>query len=186
MVADVQRRYGRIDAVVHGAGVIEDALIVDKTAASFDRVVQTKVHPLLTLASLLDPGQLKLAMLFSSIAGFFGNSGQADYAAANEMLNRMACRLNDLWPGRVVAMNWGPWEGAGMVRPEVARHLSDRGIGLLSPEAGRLAAWQELLHRAKGDVCVVIGAADDSGRLHPAQWTFAGSREQGAESLART
>ena len=37
-------RHGRIDGVVHGAGVIEDKLVHDKDPASFERVIETKVH----------------------------------------------------------------------------------------------------------------------------------------------
>jgi NAD(P)-dependent dehydrogenase (short-subunit alcohol dehydrogenase family)/acyl carrier protein len=157
VVADVRRRHGGIDALVHGAGVIEDRLILDKDPASFDRVVQTKVHPLLTLSRLLEPERLKLVMLFSSVSGFFGNPGQVDYSAANEVLNRMARRLKNVWPGKVVALNWGPWDGAGMVTPEVARQFAERGVPLVTVPAGRHAIAHELLHPAGRDVRVLVG-----------------------------
>jgi NAD(P)-dependent dehydrogenase (short-subunit alcohol dehydrogenase family) len=138
--------------------VIEDRQIVDKASDSFDRVVQTKVYPLLTLARHLDPDRIKLVMLFSSVSGFMGNPGQADYAAANEALNRMARRLDDLWPGKVVSMNWGPWSGAGMVTPEVAEQLATRGMTTVPVEEGRRAVWQEIVHRGGGDVRVLVGS----------------------------
>lgn len=176
VVADVTRRYGGIDALVHGAGIIEDAFIRDKTVASFDRVLGTKVAPLLTLTRLLDPERLKLVMLFSSVAGFFGNRGQADYAAANEILNRLARCLRRSWPGKVVSLNWGPWTGAGMVTPEVARQFTERGVPLVTVPAGRRAAWREVLHPGGSEVIVVLGpgpwveaaqAADtDAVRVH--------------------
>jgi acyl transferase domain-containing protein/NAD(P)H-dependent flavin oxidoreductase YrpB (nitropropane dioxygenase family) len=156
VIRAVVARHGRIDAVVHGAGVIEDRLIADKSAESFDRVVATKTAPLLTLARLLDPGSLKLLLLFSSTSGFFGNTGQVDYAAANEILNRMARRLKSLWPARVVAINWGPWSGAGMVTPEVARQFRARGVGMVTVPAGRAAAWREIA-RHDGPVRVLVG-----------------------------
>jgi 3-oxoacyl-(acyl-carrier-protein) synthase/NAD(P)H-dependent flavin oxidoreductase YrpB (nitropropane dioxygenase family)/NAD(P)-dependent dehydrogenase (short-subunit alcohol dehydrogenase family)/acyl carrier protein len=156
VVRAVLDRHGRIDAVVHGAGVIEDRLIADKTAESFDRVIETKTRPILTLARLLAARPPKRLVLFSSTSGFFGNPGQADYAAANETLNRMARRLGDLWPGRSVALNWGPWSGAGMVTPEVARQFRERGVGMVTVPAGRAAAWREM--RAEGgDVRVLLG-----------------------------
>ncbi len=157
VVADVTRRHGGIDALVHGAGIIEDAFIRDKTVASFDRVLGTKVAPLLTLTRLLDPERLKLVMLFSSVAGFFGNRGQADYAAANEILNRLARCLRRSWPANVVSLNWGPWTGAGMVTPEVARQFTERGVPLVTVPAGRSAAWREVLHPAGSEVIVVLG-----------------------------
>ena len=156
-VRDVQTRYGRIDAVVHGAGVIEDRYLIDKTPESFDRVTQTKIRPLLVLSRLLVPEKLKWMMLFSSTSGFFGNPGQCDYASANETLNRMARRLNHLWPGKVVAMNWGPWSGAGMVTAEVAEQFESRGIGMVTVDGGRRAAWKETISDHRDGVRVIVG-----------------------------
>ena len=60
--------------------------------------------------------------LFSSAAGFFGNAGQSDYAAANEVLNQYALQFSQKHPKcNVVSFNWGPWEG-GMV-DETTLHL---------------------------------------------------------------
>jgi len=157
VVQDVRERLGGVSIVVHGAGTIEDRLIPDKSAASFDRVVRTKLEPLLSLERLLDGCRLRAVMLFSAVAGFYGNPGQADYAAANEALNRMARRLRDVIPGKVVAFNWGPWGGTGMVTPEVARQFAERGIGLVEPGAGCLAARLELREPADRPVRVIIG-----------------------------
>lgn len=173
LVRDVQRRLGPIDAVVHGAGIIEDRLIIDKTTESFERVTQTKLQPLLTLCRILDPQQLKLLMLFSSTSGFFGNPGQCDYASANEILNRIARRLDDLWPAKVVTMNWGPWSGAGMVTPEVARQFQQRGVGMVTVSAGRKAAWREAERCHDEGVRIVVGPgawianADQLSVRHP-------------------
>jgi acyl transferase domain-containing protein/NADP-dependent 3-hydroxy acid dehydrogenase YdfG/NAD(P)H-dependent flavin oxidoreductase YrpB (nitropropane dioxygenase family) len=167
LINDVQRRHGRIDVVVHGAGVIEDRYIVDKEPESFDRVVDTKVEPLLTLTGLLDPRQLKLLLLFSSVSGFFGNPGQMDYAAANEIVNRMARRLSDTWPARIIALNWGPWTGAGMVKPEVARQFEARGVGMVTVAAGREAAWREIVAGESDGVRILLG---------PGSWLDAADR----------
>jgi NAD(P)-dependent dehydrogenase (short-subunit alcohol dehydrogenase family) len=154
---DVQQRSGPIRAVIHGAGVIEDRLICGKSADSFDRVVETKINPILTLVNELPAEQLKAAIFFASVAGFFGNPGQGDYATANEIVNRLACRLTTIWSGKVVSLNWGPWSGAGMVTPEVARQFAARQIGLVSVAAGQRAALDELRSPASQEVRVVIG-----------------------------
>jgi len=157
---DIQRRFGKIDAVIHGAGLIEDKYIVDKTADSFDRVVSTKTEPLLTLTKVLDPGCLKVFMLFSSVAGLMGNAGQADYAAANEMLNRLARRIQHFWHVKAVSINWGPWAGTGMVTEEVARQFRARGVGMVSVQAGRRAVWEEILHQSDPHARVIVGEGD--------------------------
>src|SRR5205085_4069667 len=58
---------GGIAGVIHGAGVIDDKLLRDKTPESFDRVFGTKVDSALTLARKLDPAKLKFLSVFASI-----------------------------------------------------------------------------------------------------------------------
>jgi NAD(P)-dependent dehydrogenase (short-subunit alcohol dehydrogenase family) len=157
VVAEVAARYGRIDALIHGAGAIEDKLIVDKTAASFQRVLRTKVDPLLTLIGTVPRGSLKLLIVFSSVAGFFGNRGQADYAAANEVLNRLAELIRRHWGIKVMSLNWGPWEGTGMVTDEVAEQFKSKGIDLVTIDQGRRAVWDEICQPPGADVRILLG-----------------------------
>ena len=152
-----ERDHGPITAVVHGAGIIEDKRIPDKTAESFDRVMQTKLLPLLTLTETLDLGRLKLAVLFSSSAGYFGNPGQCDYAASNEIVNRIALQWRERGVTRVCSLNWGPWSGTGMVSPEVARQFEERGIGMVSIAGGRAATWREICAVDSRDIRVILG-----------------------------
>ncbi len=157
MLDDVQTRHGAIQGIIHGAGVIDDRAIKDKTAESFDRVVQTKIDPLLLLLENVDRDTLKLVALFSSTSGFFGNSGQCDYAAANEVLNRVARRLRATWSGKVVSFNWGPWAGAGMVTAEVAAKMRAGGVELIPLSAGCAAACRELLNSEPTPPRIIMG-----------------------------
>jgi acyl transferase domain-containing protein/NAD(P)H-dependent flavin oxidoreductase YrpB (nitropropane dioxygenase family)/NAD(P)-dependent dehydrogenase (short-subunit alcohol dehydrogenase family) len=157
LLDEIYERYGRIDGVVHGAGVIEDRLLLDKTPASFDRVLETKVLSTFVLAQKLRPDSLRFLLLFSSVAGRFGNAGQSDYAAANEFLNKVALHLDSRWPGRVCALNWGPWHATGMVSPELRRRFEARGVRLIEVETGRRALVHELEHGRKGEAEVILG-----------------------------
>jgi acyl transferase domain-containing protein/NAD(P)-dependent dehydrogenase (short-subunit alcohol dehydrogenase family) len=159
VVAQVVATHGRIDAVIHGAGVIEDKLVRGKSPESFDRVVRTKVLGALALARSVPPEPLRFFGLFSSVSGRFGNRGQGDYAAANEVLNKLAQQLDAAWPGRVVAINWGPWLTAGMVSPEVQRQFAERGVALIPVEEGCRRLLDELRLGRKGEAEVVIGGA---------------------------
>ncbi|MFD5827430.1 SDR family oxidoreductase [Lentzea sp. NPDC060358] len=143
VVDDVKARFGRIDVVVHGAGVLDDKLIEAKTQESFDRVWATKVEG----AQAFRDGVL---VLFGSVSGVFGNRGQADYSAANDALDRMA----RYWGGqrRVVAVDWGPWAGVGMAAG-LAAEYARRGIPLIEPEQGVAALLNEIA--AGEDVQVV-------------------------------
>ena len=140
----IYETHGRIDGVVCGAGIIEDKLIEDKTPESFDRVFDTKVRAVFHLSRCLRPEALKFFVIFSSVAGWAGNRGQVDYVAANEVLNRMALHLSARWNRRVVAIDWGPWEKAGMVTAETRRQFLERGVALVAPDAGRRFLLDEI------------------------------------------
>ncbi|HEU4403438.1 MAG TPA: SDR family oxidoreductase, partial [Candidatus Polarisedimenticolia bacterium] len=157
LLDDLYATYGRIDGVIHGAGVIEDRLVEDKTDESFDRVFDTKVDGAVSLARWLRPESLRFFVLFASVAGRFGNRGQADYAAANEALNSLALDLDARWPARVVAVNWGPWAKTGMASAEVQRRFVERGVQVISPAGGRRALVLEIERGRKGEVAVILG-----------------------------
>ncbi|MEZ4323225.1 MAG: SDR family NAD(P)-dependent oxidoreductase [Myxococcota bacterium] len=138
LLDDVYAAHGRIDWVVHGAGVNEDRFLKDKTEASFLRVFETKVrgaHHL--LAGLRD--DVQGIAFFSSVAGAFGNRGQADYAAANDALDQLARTLPN-----AVSVAWGPWAGGGMVDEALEKQYAELGIGLIQPDAGVDAFFREL------------------------------------------
>jgi acyl transferase domain-containing protein/NAD(P)H-dependent flavin oxidoreductase YrpB (nitropropane dioxygenase family) len=154
----VYARHGRIDGVIHGAGIVEDKLIRDKTGESFDRVVDTKTASAFVLSRKLRPAELKFLALFTSVAGTFGNRGQSDYGAANEILSKLALLLDRKWPGRVVALSWGPWDKAGMVTPEIKQQFEAIGIEAVSIELGRWAFDAEIRFGSKGEAEPIWGA----------------------------
>jgi acyl transferase domain-containing protein/NAD(P)H-dependent flavin oxidoreductase YrpB (nitropropane dioxygenase family)/NAD(P)-dependent dehydrogenase (short-subunit alcohol dehydrogenase family)/acyl carrier protein len=162
VLEDAYRRFGSIDGVIHGAGVIQDKLIRDKTPESYERVFGTKVESALILSRRLNFEQLKFCVFFASVAGRFGNRGQSDYAAANEVLSKLAVYLDRRWPGRVVAIAWGPWSTIGMVS-ELEKHLGQRGLQMISPDIGPLFLDEELRLGRKGECEIVI--AGDVGQL---------------------
>jgi hypothetical protein len=162
VVSSWQRRFGDAVGLIHGAGLIRDKLIREKSLSSFERVLGTKLDGALNLVRLVRLEKLRFTVLFSSIAGRFGNRGQSDYAAANEVLNKLAIWLDHRTPGRVVAPNWGPWSGIGMVS-DLEAHLGARGLGMISPEAGVAALMDELARGHKGDVEVIL--AGELGKL---------------------
>lgn len=160
----VYERHGRLDAVLHGAGVVEDKLFVDKERASFDRVFDTKADSSFALALKLRPEGLRWVVLMSSISGRIGNRGQVDYAAGNEVMNRVAWQMSrELAPARVLAINWGPWTGAGMANDGVLRELASRGIPAIDLETGWQFLRRELLDRSGDAVEVIAGSYPDWG-----------------------
>lgn len=160
LIDQIYQSYGTIDGVIHGAGIIMDKLIADKTPEAFDRVFDTKAESAFILSRKLRPESLKFFVLFSSVAGVFGNQGQCDYAAANEVLNKLTAYLDRQWPGRVVSINWGPWESAGMVSDGLQRQFEQQGIKLLPRSVGIQKLVQELCFGKKGEVEIIIGGIE--------------------------
>ncbi len=125
-----------INGVIHGAGVLADRLVQDKSVADFERVLSVKVEGLRNLLDCVVPGELEYLVLFSSVAGFYGNVGQVDYAMANEVLNKAAYWVQQAHPAcRVLSINWGPWDG-GMVTPELTKQLKAHGVEVIPLDFG--------------------------------------------------
>ncbi len=137
LLAELRPGHGPVRGIVHGAGVLADRLIVDKTREQFAQVYATKVDGLRSLLAATGEDDLRVIALFSSTTGRLGRSGQVDYAVANEILNKMAQAEARRRPGcRTVSINWGPWDG-GMVTPSLKKLFASEGIGLIGlPEGG--------------------------------------------------
>ncbi|HEX3828814.1 MAG TPA: SDR family NAD(P)-dependent oxidoreductase [Sporichthyaceae bacterium] len=147
-LADLRVRHGRVDGVIHGAGILDDRLIADKTAEGFARVWETKVDGARALATNLD-ADLRFLVLFGSVSGVFGNRGQCDYAAANDALDTLARAWESRFTGRVLSVDWGPWMPTGdstdgMVSPELLRSYARAGVAALHPDDGVRALLTEL------------------------------------------
>jgi acyl transferase domain-containing protein/NAD(P)-dependent dehydrogenase (short-subunit alcohol dehydrogenase family) len=157
-LADVRKQFGPVRAVVHGAGVLHDHLIVDKEMKQFDAVFGTKVDGLHSLLAAVEPDHLKYLVIFSSVTARVGNRGQADYAMANETLNKMAHQVAGRQPAtRVVSINWGPWDG-GMVTPSLKREFESRQVGLIPVDPGVECLLDEMKLAEHRDIEVVIGS----------------------------
>jgi acyl transferase domain-containing protein len=148
-----------ITGIIHGAGVLADKFIEQKTLAEFDAVYRTKIDGLLSLLSVCQPENIKHLVLFSSAAGFYGNPGQSDYSIANDILNKTAYRFKAQHPNaKVLSFNWGPWDG-GMVTPELKRMFNARGVYIIPLDAGAKLLASEL--NANTNRCAQILVGND-------------------------
>ncbi len=160
LLDSVRREHGPIRGIIHGAGVLADRLISDKTRDQFARVYGTKVGGLRSLLAATAADDLRFIALFGSTTGRFGRSGQVDYAVANEVLNKLAQNESRLRPGcRTVCINWGPWDG-GMVTPALKKVFSGEGVGLIPLQAGGELLVREISATgAPVEVVVLAGSA---------------------------
>ncbi len=163
LLEQTYKKHGKIDGVVHGAGIIEDKLLADKTDASWSRVIETKVIGLLLLQKYLVPESLRFFVVFSSVAGRYGNSGQTDYATANELMSRLCCQLKNQWPESVNIRSfcWGPWGKTkfsdGMVTAETEAKFAEKGVFLVEPAEGCATFNYELSSGKASPVEIICG-----------------------------
>ena len=162
---EARNTMGRIAGVVHGAGVLMDRFIADKTAEQFAAVYETKVLGLKAMLKATEGDDLRAMVMFASSTGRFGRKGQVDYAAANEALNKMAQAERIARPScRVVSVNWGPWDG-GMVTAELRKVFEAEGVGVIPMTAGARYLANEIGGELDGPVEVVILGECDVDRL---------------------
>ncbi len=141
-VADVVRAAARrrpIGGVVHAAGIVRDASFLQQDLDRLLEVMRSKVAGARHLHELTLDQPIDFFVLFSSAAGLFGSAGQANYTAANAVLDAFA-----LWRQALglpaVAIGWGPWSDGGMAtvlgEREQAR-LTSQGWRPFSPREAR-------------------------------------------------
>ncbi len=156
--------YGRLDGILHVAGIVRDSFVVNKTemrSPPFSRprfAAQRRSTP---HSNSLAP---ELFVLFSSVSGVMGNPGQADYAAANGFLNAFAGWRNARLAaqgrrGTTVAMCWPLWQDGGMRLDAATASALEQNTGMTAMPAGAgleafyraLAARQDQVMAAYGD-----------------------------------
>ena len=127
IMGEVVSRYGRIDGIIHGAGVLRDGLLSQMTPDDLSRVADVKFLGAWNLFSAAQGAGLRFFVGLSSVAAIQGNPGQANYAAANRMMSallRYLRRRNGAI--RFKALMLPPVEGAGMAEDPDVRDLMRR------------------------------------------------------------
>ncbi|WP_321342042.1 SDR family NAD(P)-dependent oxidoreductase [Breoghania sp.] len=151
--------HGALNGVFHCAGALRDGFIATKSDQDIEAVLAPKVDGALALRDACVGLDLDAFVLFSSLAGSFGNAGQAGYAAANGFLDALARSSN----GRITAIDWPLWREGGMRVDEATQAALHRRMGQepLETEAG-LAALERCLG-ARASQCAVL--AGDPARI---------------------
>ena len=157
-IAPIIEEYGPVTGLLHGAGVLADRNIEDKSDEDFARVYGTKVGGLRSLLKAIGESPLKAMVLFSSSTARFGRRGQVDYAAGNEVMNKVAraeaARRDECC---VVSVNWGPWDG-GMVTPGLRTVFADEGIEVIGMRSGAAYLLDEIAHTDGPAEVLILGS----------------------------
>jgi NAD(P)-dependent dehydrogenase (short-subunit alcohol dehydrogenase family) len=155
-VEAIRAASGRVDALVHAGGIEISRPLPDKPDDEFARVFDVKADGFFSLLRAAGDLPLGATVVFSSVAGRFGNAGQTDYSAANALLCAMSRALRRVRPGtRAVAIDWSAWGGIGMAtRGSIPKFMEAAGIEMLAPEIGIPTVRRELLAGAADEIVV--------------------------------
>ena len=183
-----------LSAVIHAAGVLDDAVVTALTPERVDAVLRPKVDAAWNLHELTRDLDVSAFVLFSSMGGLVGSSGQANYAAANSFLDALA--VNRRAQGLpAISLGWGLWDQAsdmtgGLASVDFARFARDGIVAMSSDEALRLLDTAMIVDEpfvlpAHIDL-VALRAKFDAGTLPPmfVDLVNAQARRQVDDSLA--
>jgi mycoketide-CoA synthase len=138
VIADIPMQYP-LTGVIHAAGVLDDAVVASLTPERVDAVLRAKVDAAWNLHELTRDLDVSAFVMFSSIAGLAGASGQGNYAAGNSFLDGLAAhrRVHGL---PAISLGWGLWDQAsamtgGLGAADRARFGRDGIVAMSSDQA---------------------------------------------------
>jgi len=156
VVENIREQSGKLDVILHAAGLERSRSLDRKPVEEFDLVFRVKADGLFNLMAATRAVDVKAIVVFSSVAGRFGNAGQADYSAGNDFM----CKTVSWWaaarPGsQGIALDWTAWGGIGMAtRGSIPEIMKRAGIDMLDPAEGLPVIRDALLAGYSGEAVV--------------------------------
>jgi acyl transferase domain-containing protein/NADPH:quinone reductase-like Zn-dependent oxidoreductase/NAD(P)-dependent dehydrogenase (short-subunit alcohol dehydrogenase family)/acyl carrier protein len=137
LLNEIRETMPPLRGIVHAAGVLDDAVVAHLSAERFGSVMAGKVSGALALDANVNAGELDFLVYYSSVAGVLGNPGQANYAAANAVLDAVAHsqRARGI---PAISIDWGTWGTVGLAAAAENRaaRLASQGLKPLSRAEG--------------------------------------------------
>ncbi len=158
---DIKRRFGKLDGIVHSAGITNDSLIINKDIEKVREVLAPKILGTINLDEVTKAEGLDVFVMFSSITGVLGNYGQTDYAYANVFIDNFAGYREYLAAqgerkGRTISVVWPFWKEGSMKASKVVLTAMQKELGIypLSTDMG-VKALEYALSQEKNDHTIV-------------------------------
>jgi short-subunit dehydrogenase len=143
LIQEIMEQHGKLNGILHFAGITRDQYLLRKSKQEVTTVIKSKIDGMIYLDEAASRIKLDFFVLFSSVVGYIGNPGQADYAAANAYMDAFAGYRNRLKVrgkryGNTVSINWPLWKAGGMGMNEqqmevIAYHT---GLSEMDTESG--------------------------------------------------
>ncbi len=161
VVTKIKHKYGKLDGLIHFAGLEHSKLLTDKTIEEYYKIFSVKATSAAAFIALNLVKESGFYAFASSIAGKFGNLGQSDYASASDYLAKLALSLHRQGQ-RAVSIAMSAYAKVGMgVRPGVFDFLTKQGLKFVDPEVGMQIFLDEIVY---GKVPEIV-LTDDLGTL---------------------
>jgi len=160
--------------LVHAGGLLIDRTLPDKEPQQFNLVYDVKADGFFNILKAAAGMPLGASVAFSSVAGRFGNNGQCDYSAANDLLCKVTSSMRRWRPDtKAIAIDWTAWGEIGMAaRGSVPTVMKALGIDMLPPASGVPTVRRELVAGGfsgellvAGELGVMVDEIDDTGGL---------------------
>ena len=160
VIDEIRQDYGRIDVLIHAGGLLVDRTLPNKEPGQFNLVFDVKADGFFNILHAARDLPLGATICFSSVAGRFGNNGQSDYSAANDLLCKITSNMRHLRPKtKAIAIDWTAWGEIGMAaRGSVPTVMKALGIDMLPPESGVPTVRRELVAGGFNGEVLVGGA----------------------------
>jgi NAD(P)-dependent dehydrogenase (short-subunit alcohol dehydrogenase family) len=175
-MGSIAEAHERVDVVLHAGGLEISRLLPDKDPSEYDLVFDVKADGWFSLLKGLQSTELGVVVGFSSIAGRFGNAGQADYSAANDLLCKSSLAFAASRPDTTaIAIDWTAWGDIGMAtRGSIPTVMKAAGIDMLPASIGIPFVRQEIVGErgsrevlVAGRLGVMLDEFADAGGLDP-------------------
>ncbi|HTY22310.1 MAG TPA: SDR family oxidoreductase, partial [Desulfomonilaceae bacterium] len=136
VISQIVQRHGRIDGIVHGAGILRDSFAEKMSPEDFSSVLDVKLRGAWNLHLAARNAGLKFFVCLSSVAAILGNPGQANYTAGNRAMSALVAQLQAQTPFLMCkSLMLPPIEGVGMAEDQEIRVLMKRmNVGYLHTE----------------------------------------------------
>ncbi len=160
LVDEIWQAHGRLDVVIHAAGVERSRLLPDKSAHEFAQVYSIKADGFFNLLKACQslPQPPRAVVAYSSVAGRFGNAGQTDYSAANDLMAKIVASMQG-GPTKAIAIDWSAWAEVGMAtRGSIPQVMEQAGIELIRPEVAAPFVRGEIAVAGTGGEVLIAGA----------------------------
>lgn len=109
IVCRAEKKFGKINGLIHSAGIIDQKLIRELTKTDSEHILQAKIYGLATLGKVFQDRELDFAILMSSLASVLGGLGFASYSAANLFMDAFVRKINANNRKQWLSVNWDAW-----------------------------------------------------------------------------